>query len=156
MKPALSISTYLGGSGFDIATGVAVDAAGSVYVTGYTNSFDFPSSAPGLSLGGGGTCGDGLDTYPCFDVFVAKFDPTGRSLVYAARFGGSGDDFATGIAIDSLGNAYVTGYTNSTDFPISHALQEESGGGTCGVAPTTVPCYDAFVAELDLSGKGSR
>ena len=151
-SPETSYSTFLGGPGFDIATGVAVDAAGSVYVTGYTNSFDFPSSAPGLSLGGGGTCGDGLDTYPCFDVFVARLDPTGRSLVYAARFGGSGDDFATGIAIDSFGNAYVTGYTNSTDFPISHALQAQPGGGSCGVAPTTVPCYDAFVAELDLSG----
>lgn len=60
-SPETSYSTFFGGSGLDIATGVAVDAAGSVYVTGYTNSFDFPSSAPGLSLRGGGTCGDGLD-----------------------------------------------------------------------------------------------
>ncbi len=151
-NPALSFSTYLGGSGFDVATDVAVDGAGNVYVTGYSNSLDLPSTGAGLSLRGGGTCGDGLDAYPCFDVFVAKVDPTGRSLLYAARFGGSGDDFATGIALDSFGNAYVTGYTNSTDFPTAHAVQEESGGGTCGVAPTTFPCYDAFVARLDTTG----
>ena len=147
-----SYSTFLGGSAFDVATDVAVDATGNVYVTGSTNSFDFPSSGLGLSLRGGGTCGGGLDTYSCFDVFVAKFDPTGRSLVYGAYFGGSGDDYATGIAVDSLGNAYITGYTNSADFPNSHAVQAHPGGGTCGAAPNTFPCFDAFVAKLDASG----
>ena len=151
-SPETSYSTFLGGSGSDVATDVAVDAAGNVYVTGYSNSFDFLTSAPGLSLPGGGTCGDGLDTYLCFDVWVAKLDPTGRSLVYLARFGGSGADYATGLAIDNFGNAYVTGYTNSTDFPISHALQTQPGGGSCGVAPTRVPCYDGFAAKLDVSG----
>jgi len=150
--PETNYSTFLGGSGSDVATDVAVDAAGNVYVIGYSNSPDFPSGAPGLFLPGGGTCGDGLDIYPCFDVFVAKFDPTGHSLAYLARFGGSGDDYATGIAIDSLGNAYVTGYTNSTDFPTNHAAQAQPGEGACGVAPTTFPCYDAFVVKLDGSG----
>lgn len=150
--PETNYSTFLGGSGYDVATDVAVDAAGNVYVTGYSNSPDFPSGAPGLFLPGGGTCGEGLDAYPCFDIFVAKFDPTGHSLAYLARFGGSGDDYATGIALDSLGSAYVTGYTNSTDFPTTHAAQAQPGGGTCGVAPTTLPCYDAFVVKLGVSG----
>jgi hypothetical protein len=150
--PELSYSTFLGGSGFDIATGVAVDAAGSVYVAGYTNSIDFPASASGLAVRGGGTCGGGLDAYPCFDVFVAKFDSSGRSLIYAAIFGGSGDDIATGIAVDASGGVYLTGYTNSTDFPTLKAVQAAPGGGTCGVAPSTFPCYDAFVAKLDWTG----
>ena len=148
----LSYATYLGGSAFDVATDVAVDADGNVYVTGSTNSFDFPSSGLGLSLRGGGTCGSGEDTYPCFDIFVAKFDPTGRSLVYVAYFGGSGDDYATGIAVDTSGNAYITGYTNSADFPTSHAVQARPGGGTCGAAPNSFPCFDAIVAKLDATG----
>ncbi|MFB3921168.1 MAG: SBBP repeat-containing protein [Terriglobia bacterium] len=150
VNPVLGFSTYLGGRGFDVATDVAVDAKGAVYVAGYTNSADANSWASGLALAGGGTCGGGLDTYPCFDVFVARLDPTGRRLEYYAQFGGSGDDYATDIAVDSSGSVHVTGYTNSPDFPTAHPVQAAPGGGTCGGSP----CFDAFVVTLDASGAG--
>lgn len=146
--PALSYATYLGGSGFDIATAVAVDSTGSVYVAGYTNSLDLPAAGAGLKRRGGGTCGAGLDLYPCFDVFIARLDPSGRNLVDLAIFGGSGDDIATGLALDGEGNVYITGYTNASDFPVANAAQALPGGGVCG----SVPCFDAFVAKLDSSG----
>ena len=152
IDPVLSYSTYLGGSASDYAYALAVDAAGSAYVTGYTNSPDFPLGSTATVTPGGGTCGFGLDTYPCFDVFVAKLNPAGSALVYTTYLGGSGDDVGTGIALDSTGNAYITGYTNSNNLFTSGAAQTTFGGGTCGVSPTTYPCYDAFVAKLDLQG----
>ncbi len=152
IDPVLSYSTYLGGSGSDYAYALAVDAAGSAYVTGYTNSPDFPLGSTATVTPGGGTCGFDLDAYPCFDVFVAKLNPAGTALVYTTYLGGSGDDVGKGIALDSAGNAYITGYTNSNNLFTSGAAQPISGGGTCGVSPTTYPCYDAFVAKLDSQG----
>ncbi len=144
-------STYLGGLGFDVATDVAVGSTGSVYVTGYTNSAGFPPASVTRIGPGGGSCGSGADVYPCFDAFVAKLDPTGSRLEYVTYFGGSGDDYATGIAVDGSGNAYVTGFTNSADWPTAHAPQASPGGGLCGNA-NPEPCFDAFVAKLDATG----
>ncbi len=152
IDPVLSYSTYLGGTGSDYAYALAVDAAGSAYVTGSTNSPDFPLGRAATVAPGGGTCGFGLDTYPCFDIFVAKLNPAGTALVYTTYLGGSGDDVGTGIALDAAGDAYITGYTNSINLFTSGAAQPAFGGGTCGVSPTTYPCYDAFVAKLDAQG----
>jgi hypothetical protein len=151
LAPLLSYSTYLGGAGFDVATDVAVDSTGSVYVAGYTNSAGFPPAGVTRIGPGGGSCGSGADVYPCFDAFVAKLDPTGSRLEYVTYIGGSGDDYATGIAVDGLGNAYVTGFTNSADWPTAHAPQASPGGGLCGNA-NPEPCFDAFVAKLDATG----
>lgn len=145
--PAFSYSTYLGGSGFDYAYAIAVDSSGHVYVTGQTDSPNFPATGPTLGSGGG-TC----SSSPCFHVFVAKLDATGSSLVYATILGGSNEDHATGIAVDSTGAAYVTGYTASTDFPTVNAFQKTSAGGNCGSSTDPVPCFHAFVAKLDPSG----
>jgi hypothetical protein len=141
IDPVLSYSTYLGGSDMDYANGIAVDPSGSAYVTGYTASIDFPLANPAQSSPGGGTCSDGVDTIPCFDAFVTKLNPAGTALVYSTYLGGSNEDYGTGIALDASGDAYVTGYTNSTDFPVQNALQAENAGG-----------YDAFVAELSADG----
>src|SRR5262249_34229383 len=102
----LVFSTYLGGSGPDHGNSLAVDAAGNAYVTGYTTSTNFPTSAGAFqTIHKGGN-----------DVFVTKLNPTGTSLIYSTYLGGTKPDFGTGIVVDGSGNAYVTGYTQSSDF----------------------------------------
>jgi hypothetical protein len=127
----LLYSTYLGGSGADVGYGIAVDAAGSAYVTGDTRSADFPLTAPWQSKLGGAA-----------DVFVAKLSNDGSTLLYSTYFGGSGGERGLGIAADTAGNAYVTGYTNSTDLPVYNAFQGKFGGGNA----------DAFVLKLNPAG----
>jgi beta-propeller repeat-containing protein len=132
---AVVYSTYLGGSNFDVGTGIAVDAAGNAYVTGLTNSNNFPTSLGAFqpAFGGGET-----------DVFVTKLGPTGSGLVYSTYFGGSnGREQGFGIAVDATGNAYVSGATRSTDFPTTMgAFQTTYGGGN----------VDAFVAKFNPPG----
>jgi hypothetical protein len=123
---SLVYSTYLGGSGGDTGNGIAVDAAGSAYVTGFTSSTDFPTENPSQGTNAGGV-----------DAFVARLSAAGNSLAYATYLGGSGDDEANGIAMDAAGSAYVTGFTNSSDFPTRNPYQ----GTFAGV-------FDAFVAKL--------
>jgi hypothetical protein len=128
---ALVYSTYLGGSGEDDGTAIAVDRAGNAYVTGSTSSTNFPTVNPiQAGYGGGNT-----------DAFVAKLNATGTALVYSTYLGGSGEDLGFGIAVDRAGNAYVTGGTDSTNFPTANPIQAANGGSE-----------DAFVAELDASG----
>jgi len=129
---ALVYSTYLGGSGWDEGRGIAVDASGSAYVTGYTSSANFPTAGPLQGSLGGGS----------WDAFAAKLDVAGSALVYSTYLGGSGDDYGYGIAVDSAGSAYVTGDTNSPNFPTASALQATYGGGM----------HDAFVAKLNVAG----
>lgn len=129
----LVYSTYLGGTGVDQGAGIAVDGSGNAYVTGYTASANFPVTAGAIqSTYGGGP----------YDVFVAELNSTGTALVYSTYLGGTGDDEGTGIAVDSFGSAYVTGSTNSTNFPITaNALQVANKGG-----------YDAFVSKIGSAG----
>ncbi len=143
---ALLYSTYLGGStdnadtvGDDVATGIAVDRGGAAYVTGYTYSYNFPLKNPLQgSLGyGKGTLGTQVD------AFVTKLNPSGSGLIYSTYLGGSLSDSAVGIAVDRAGEAYVTGQTNSPDFPTpKHALQAQLYGTD----------YNAFVAKLNAAG----
>jgi hypothetical protein len=138
----LVYSTYRGGSGDDSAARIAVDASGNAYVTSGTNSSDFPTTPGAFQTNLGGNS----------DAFVTKVNADGSDLVYSTYLGGSGNDVGTAIAVDSSGNAYVTGWTGSTDFPTANPFQGSLAGGTCGTAPDTYPCPDAFVAKLNAAG----
>ncbi len=132
IDPVLSYSTYLGGSGTDQARAIAVDASGDVFVTGSTVSTDFPTTTGALStsLAGGA------------DIFVAKLDPTGSKLLYVTYLGGTGTDESSHIAVDASGDPYVTGLTNSSDFPTSTGAFQTSLKGA----------NNAFVTKLSPDG----
>jgi Cep192 domain 4/Beta-propeller repeat len=152
IDPVLRYSTYLGGTDYNYATGIAVDASGYTYITGYTSSVDFPVDGGVQGIFSGGSCDTAVNTAPCFDAFVAKLNPQGTGLVYSTYLGGTGDDEGVRIAIDSSGQAYVTGFTDSLDFPTAGPLQGSNGGGACGTTAYPDPCYDAFVAKLTATG----
>jgi hypothetical protein len=117
IDPVLSYSTYLGGSANDIAYAIAVDSGGNAYVTGNTQSSDFPTANPFQPA-----C-ISTNYESCNSAFVAKLNPAGNALVYSTYLGGSAEDYGSGIAADGAGNAYVTGTTESTDFPTVNPLQ---------------------------------
>lgn len=131
---ALIYSTYLGGSGDERGSGIAVDAAGSVYITGTTTSTDFPVTRGALQPG---ARGDG-------DAFVAKLNAAGSALIYSTYLGGSGSDGGGDIAIDAAGAAYITDVTKSADFPTTRGAFQAAGRGG-----------DAFVAKLDMNRASS-
>ena len=137
---ALVYSTYLGGSDFDGGSDIAVNASGNAYVTGSTRSTNFPTANPFDATSGGGSCGV-FPSYACPDVFVTKFNSSGSGLVYSTYLGGGGEDLGSSIAMDSSGNAYVTGSTNSTNFPTSAPRQPANAGDS-----------DVFVSKFNSSG----
>jgi hypothetical protein len=142
---ALIYSTYLGGSDSDVGLGIAADSSGNAYLTGNTNSSDFPTTAGAFQRAFGGSGGGiqfelGASLRPVFgDAFVTKLDPSGV-LLYSTYLGGSGSELSRGIAVDSGGNVYVAGVTSSTNFPVLHAFQSQSPGGA------------AFVTKLNATG----
>jgi hypothetical protein len=141
IDPTLSYSTYLGGGSNDYGTAIAVDSTGSAYVTGYTNSVNFPTTSGAYQT----TCGGGCSG-TSVDAFVSKLDPTGSFLVYSTYLGGSGNDYGNGIALDPSGNAYIAGQTFSTDFPTTPgALKTKCGTDNCASG------Y-AFVTKLNSAG----
>jgi hypothetical protein len=140
----LIYSTYLGGSSFDGGTGIAVDSSGSAYVTGSTNSSNFPTALGAFQASFGGGPIDPIYGPPN-DAFLTKLDPAGSALIYSTYLGGDGkeNDLGGEIAVDSGGNAYVVGSTNSTNFPTTAgAFQPVFAGGL----------WDAFVTKLDSTG----
>lgn len=129
--------TYLGGRGEDAALGLAVDSDGCAYVTGVTDSADFPTvSALRTHIGGVPTSG----VYP-LDGFVAKLSPDGRALLYSTYLGGSGLDQGVAIAVDADRRAWVTGFTYSDDFPVTNAPFARRQGDR-----------DAFVSQISSNG----
>jgi len=127
---SLVYSTYIGGSHGEFAHRIAVDSAGSAYITGETHSDDFPTAnafQPTL--------------HGVLDAFVTKFSPSGSSLVYSTYLGGSESDHGQGTAVDASGAAFVTGVTLSADFPTADPYQ-----------PTPNGAGDVFVTKLSPSG----
>ena len=128
---SLLYSTYVGGSAGDSGNAIAVDLNDNAYITGATNSTDFPvSTAVFQSAYGGGNS----------DAFVTELNPAGTALVYSTYLGGSNTESGNGIAVDTLGAAYVAGQTCSTDFPLSNPAQI-APGGNC----------DAFISKVIVS-----
>ncbi len=125
-------STFLGGSSDDYGNGIAVDLEGNAYVTGFTNSSDFPT-----------TSGAYQTTYSgAMDSFVTKLNPAGSDLVYSTYLGGTNDDLIHNISLNTVGNAYVAGETYSTNFPITSNAYDTSFNGA----------NDVFIVKLDISG----
>jgi hypothetical protein len=144
---SLVYSTYLGGNRVDGGEGIAVDLQNNVYVVGYTESIDFPKKN-----GFDSTLGNDQDG------FVVKLNPTGNILLYSTYLGGTGSgyyfggylgfwDVSTAIAVDSLGNAYVTGFTNSRDFPVKNAFDSTFVGGEL--------YFDAYATKINPAGVGA-
>jgi hypothetical protein len=132
----LIYATFLGGSHLDYVEAITVGETGSAYLTGWTWSSDFPTTPAAFD--------------PTFnnyvDAYVVKLNPTGSALVYATFLGGFGEDGGTGIAVDGVGSAYVTGHTGSSDFPTTPgAFDPTFNGGDFYY-------YDAFIAKLDPAG----
>jgi uncharacterized repeat protein (TIGR01451 family) len=129
IDPVLDYSTYLGGSRDDIGYGIAVDSEGNAYVTGYTGSSNFPTKKPRAVYGDG------------FDAFVSKLNATGSALIYSTYLGGNLEDRGKSLSVDAAGNAYVTGFTQSSNFPTKNPLQAKFGG-----------VADAFIAKVNATG----
>ena len=137
IDPTLVTSSYLGGSGIDIAAAVEVDGGGNVYIVGSTESSDLRTNTPVQdTLNGDGSAGKS-------DAFVAKLNPEGTSLLFATYLGGANRDAAAGVAVGSDGSVFVTGVTESDNFPKSAAVAQENYGG----GPS-----DAFVTKLTPAG----
>jgi hypothetical protein len=140
-------STHLGGDDVTVADAVTVDADGNAYVVGQTAATNFPVVGGFQKTYGG----NGNSLLPG-DAFVARLDRFGR-VRYSTYLGGTLDDEALGIAVDAGHNMYVTGWTESSDFPIRSAVQPIFRGSTCGiVGHATYPCSDAFIAEIRSDG----
>jgi hypothetical protein len=141
----LVYSTYLGGDATDSGQNVAVDKAGNAYVTGRTESEDFPTRSPLQAPVNGRRC----QGEPCQDAFVTKLDPRGQ-LVYSTYLGGTGNEEGWGIALDADGRAHVAGNTDSDDFPTRNAIQPVNRSRGC---EGDVPCpFETFVAKLNRAG----
>ena len=140
----LVYSTYLGGGASEIPYGLAVDSTGNAYIAGFTNSSNFPTTPGSIQT----AYGNGSTPYGPSDAFVTKLNATGTALVYSTYLGGNGDDSAAGIAVDAAGNAYVTGSTSSTDFPVAPGFPSSSTAYQRSNAGST----DVFVTKLNPTG----
>ena len=133
---SLVYSTYLGGSEDDWGQSIAVDSIGSAYITGLTQSTDFPTASPFQAANA-----SILLTTTGANAFVAKLDPTGSALDYSTYLGGAAEDYGAGIAVDSNGSAYVTGFAQSHNFPTVNPVQATMLGDN-----------DAFVTKFNADG----
>jgi hypothetical protein len=147
----LGYSTFLGGSNVDVAGSIAVDGAGSAYVTGITYSADFPATPGAFDT----TFNSNGSDNP-WDAFVAKLRPDGSGLVYATYLGGFQGEEAHGIAVDGTGCAYATGKTGSSDFPVTPGAFDTTynGGHSDAYVTKLNPSGSALVYSTYLGGSG--
>ncbi|WP_321476904.1 SBBP repeat-containing protein [uncultured Paludibaculum sp.] len=144
IDPVVTFSSLVGGSGASAATGVAVDAAGYVYLAGYTDAANLPVQSPVAGRASG------------VDAYVAKIQPSTGRLIYATYIGGTGDDRAFSVAVDATGAAYVTGWTTSTNFPVASAAQAAISGYKDAFVLKLNPAGSAFVFSTYFGGTGSE
>ena len=142
IDPVLKYTTHLGGIVTETGSGIAIDDSGNAYVTGATDSVDFPVLNPVQTYQGGQ------------DIFVTKFDPEGSEILYSTYVGGSLNDWGNAVTVDSEGNAYVAGHTESAHFPLLKPLQRTFGGIEDAVVFKLNPAGNAFVYSTYLGGKG--
>jgi hypothetical protein len=130
----LIYSTYIGGSSSDVGFDIDLDGSGNAFITGYTNSTNYD-----ITPGAFQTTNEGGDS------FVSKLNSTGTALIYSTYIGGSSNDYGQGIIVDGSGNAYITGWTNSTDYDITSGAFQTANGGS----------KDVFVTKINLGGTSS-
>jgi len=131
IDPTIEFSTIVGGEKYDFGRGVGIDPSGNIIVAGHTESLDFPNSSGIEILNQGGR----------YDCFITKLTPDGKNVIFSTYFGGSGDDQCKDLAVDKFGNIYLTGFTNSADFPTVNAL-----------FPKKNENYDAFIIKINPEG----
>lgn len=155
IDPTLAYSTYLGGSGGDSASGIETDGAGNAYLVGTTSSTDFPVTQGAYQATNHKAASSGSN------AFVTRLNPTGSALVYSTYIGGSGQDNADAITIDAVGNAYVTGDTSSTDFPVTSGAfqtvnkQAVQGNGSNTFITKLNSTGDSLIYSTYLGGSGN-
>ena len=142
---ALMYSTFLGGTSSDQASAIAVDSSGNAYVTGFSISANFPTTPGAFQTTNAG------GSFPIGDAFITKLNDAGTAVVYSTFLGGARADQGTGIVVDPLGRAFVSGATNSMDFDVTAGAFQTTFGGS----PSTFSTMgDAFVTELNDTGTG--
>ncbi len=137
LSSELEFSTYLGGRGYDFIRGMAIDSHGDIYIAGNTESVNFPTTSGAYDESHNGGAMEWLP----IDAFVMKLSGDGQEIIYSTFLGGSGDDYIFDIVVDDLGNAYVAGRTDSSDFPTVNAYDDSHNSGE-----------DCFVAKLSSNG----
>jgi uncharacterized protein (TIGR03437 family) len=148
----LLYSTYLSGTGGDAVFGVAADAGGSAYLTGYAGSTDFPVTTGAFQSAIKSNCSNQLVNPPFGDAFVTKLSKDGGSLVYSTLLGGNCGDEGFGITVDDAGNAYVAGVTTSDDFPVTKGAFQTTRQGPAGFIAQLSPQGNAVLAASYIGG----
>ncbi|MBC8164625.1 MAG: SBBP repeat-containing protein [Bryobacteraceae bacterium] len=145
IDPVLQWTNFLGGTGVDTATAIAVDTAGNSYVVGSTSSVDFPASSRFLGVARGGAA----------DGYIIKYNTTGTTAAYATFINGNGNDQPLGVTVDATGNAFVVGSTDSTNFPLVTPVQNIYNGNQDGFALKINPGGDILVYSTYIGGLNS-